>query len=231
VPFDNPFNDGAGPRNDYIWATGFRNPFTMTFEPRTGKLWLNVVGSTPGGQTVPNSGPGYEQIFIVKAGDDGGYDDYEGNQPAGHRYATPFVRPFAHPMVQYKTSNEDEPAYRRDIANVVWSRGIATVTTTTTHPFRPGQAVRISGNGHANFNGTFCVRAVPDTHTFTARTPGAEGRSATGGSVRPFVVGSTVTGGTFFESSAIPWDYRGTFSSGIIAAESSCERRSMRGAG
>ena len=32
VPNDNPFIDGAGPNNDYIWARGFRNPFTLTFQ-------------------------------------------------------------------------------------------------------------------------------------------------------------------------------------------------------
>src|SRR5690349_12690156 len=34
---DNPFNDGVGPNNEYIWARGFRNPFTMTFQPATGQ--------------------------------------------------------------------------------------------------------------------------------------------------------------------------------------------------
>ena len=98
----------------------------MTFQPRTGKLWLNVVGSTPDGQTEPNSGPGYEQVFALKAGDDGGYDDYEGNQPNGHRYSTPFVRPFAHPVLQYKTSTADEADYHRDLLAISRSGGIAT---------------------------------------------------------------------------------------------------------
>ncbi len=42
---DNPFFDGAGPNNDRIWARGFRNPFTMTFQVSTGQLWSNVVGT------------------------------------------------------------------------------------------------------------------------------------------------------------------------------------------
>lgn len=53
LPADNPFNDGAGPNNDFIWGRGYRNPFTMTFQPGTGKLWMNVVGT------------GYEQVFIA----------------------------------------------------------------------------------------------------------------------------------------------------------------------
>ena len=210
VPADNPFNDGTGPRNDYIWATGFRNPFTMTFQPRTGKLWLNVVGSTPDGQTEPNSGPGYEQIFVLKAGDDGGYDDYEGNQPNGHRYSTPFVRPFAHPVLQYKTSNQDEPDYHRDVLTISRIGGIATVGTSAAHPYRVGQAVRIAGASNAGFNGTLCVRSVPTAASFTAVSFGADG-SASGGTARPLVIGSTVAGGAFYESSAFPAEYRGNF--------------------
>jgi glucose/arabinose dehydrogenase len=57
VPNDNPFTDGAGPNNDYIWARGFRNPFTLTFQPSTGNLWVNTVGGN------------YEQIFVVNRGD------------------------------------------------------------------------------------------------------------------------------------------------------------------
>jgi len=34
APNDNPFFDGAGPNNDYIWARGVRNPFTMTFNSK-----------------------------------------------------------------------------------------------------------------------------------------------------------------------------------------------------
>ena len=210
VPIDNPFNDGAGPNNDYIWATGFRNPFTMTFQPRTGKLWLNVVGSNAEGQTEPNSGPGYEQVFTLNAGDDGGYDDYEGNQPNGSRYTTPFVRPFAHPVLQYKTSNADEADLARDISGITRSGGVAAITTTAAHPFRVGQAVRIAGASDATFNGILCVLAVPGANTFTVTNPGADA-TATGGTAQPFVIGSSISGGVFYESSAFPAEYRGNF--------------------
>ncbi len=206
VPGDNPFADGAGPINDYIWATGFRNPFTMTFQPRTGLLFLNVVGSTPEGQTEPNSGPGYEQIFVLHAGEDGGYDDYEGNQPTGHRYATPFVRPYAHPVLQYKTDTSDDPDYQRSVAGIVRNGGVATVTTTTPHPYRVGQAVRITGAA-GDFNGTLCVRSVT-SRIFTAADAGADGSSA-GGTAKPFVGGSTISGGSFYESTGFPAQYRG----------------------
>lgn len=210
VPADNPFNDGAGPNNDYIWATGFRNPFTMTFQPGTGKLWLNVVGSNPSGQTEPNSGPGYEQVFVLNAGDDGGYDDYEGNQPNGSRYNTPFVRPYAHPVLQYKTSNDDEAAYLRSLTTLTRTSGIAVITTSAAHPYRIGQAVKITGSSSGTFNRTLCVRSVPTPTSFTAFDPGAD-TSASGGSVRPVVIGSSIGGGTFYESSAFPEEYRGNF--------------------
>ena len=210
VPADNPFNDGSGPNNDYIWATGFRNPFTMTFQRSTGKLWLNVVGSNPGGQTDPGSGPGYEQVFVLNAGDDGGYDDFEGNQPDGSRYNTPFVRPFSRPVLQYKTSNSDESAYQRNTATFSRSSGITVVTTSSAHPYRVGQAVKITGASSATFNRTFCVRSVPSPTTFTAFDDAADG-SATGGTVRPVVIGSSIGGGEFYESTAFPADYRGNF--------------------
>ncbi|HLF93289.1 MAG TPA: PQQ-dependent sugar dehydrogenase, partial [Planctomycetota bacterium] len=73
APTDNPhYNaaDGIGP-TDYIWATGFRNPFTMTFHPVTGDLWLNVVGGT-------------EQVFLVRRNDHGGWPSWDGGwQPEG----------------------------------------------------------------------------------------------------------------------------------------------------
>ena len=60
IPADNPFDDGAGPNNDYIFARGFRNPFTATFQPTTGTLWVDVAGTS------------YEQIFAVEAGEHAG---------------------------------------------------------------------------------------------------------------------------------------------------------------
>ena len=205
VPSDNPFRDGAGPNNDYIWATGYRNPFTMTFQPRTGELWLNVVGSTPDGQTDPVSTPGYEQVFRVKRADDGGYDDYEGNQPIGARYQTPFARLLAHPVLQYKTDTAADAEQVRDIASAARVAGKLTVTTTTQHPFRIGQAVTLTGV----FAGTYMVRTAGLT-SFTAPSVGGDA-STTSGTVRPFVVGSAITGGCFYESSAFAEEYRGNF--------------------
>ena len=44
IPADNPFVDGAGPNRDEIWALGLRNPFRMTIDPVTGKMYIADVG-------------------------------------------------------------------------------------------------------------------------------------------------------------------------------------------
>ena len=214
VPVDNPFADGSGPINDYIWATGFRNPFTMALQPRTGKLWLNVVGADAAGQTTPNSGPGYEQVFALNAGDDGGYDNYEGNQPTGSRYNTPFVRPFAHPALQYETTTlsgadaEEKSPVR--ILTIIRTTGVDVVTTADAHPFRAGQVVRISGASDASLNRTFVIRSVPTETTFTLFDPGSD-LLATSGLATVFTFGSSITGGVFYESNAFPSEYAGSF--------------------
>ena len=224
VPLDNPFADGTGPRNDYIWATGFRNPFTMTFQPRTGKLWLNVVGSNSTGQTEPNSGPGYEQVFTLSAGEDGGYDDYEGNQPNGSRYNTPFVRPFAHPALQYKTTGLSGPAPEvtssTPILTISRATGVDVFTMDEPHEFRMGQVVQITGASQATFNRTFVVRSVPSSTTFTTFDSGADA-SSSGGAAASLAFGSSIAGGAFYESSAFPAEYRGNlffgdYTSGLL---------------
>jgi glucose/arabinose dehydrogenase/chitodextrinase len=45
IPSDNPFVDGTGPNRDEIWALGLRNPFRMTIDSVTGKMFISDVGS------------------------------------------------------------------------------------------------------------------------------------------------------------------------------------------
>ncbi len=63
APDDNPYYNLADTitATDYIWARNFRNPFTMTFHPSRGDLWINVVGTN------------FEQIFLVPANGNAGY--------------------------------------------------------------------------------------------------------------------------------------------------------------
>jgi glucose/arabinose dehydrogenase len=45
IPADNPFYDQATGVNRAVWAFGLRNPFSAAFEPDTGRLFINDVGS------------------------------------------------------------------------------------------------------------------------------------------------------------------------------------------
>ena len=44
APADNPFRDGSGGKNDYIWAYGLRNPWRFTFDRQSGQMWAGDVG-------------------------------------------------------------------------------------------------------------------------------------------------------------------------------------------
>src|SRR4029453_15681437 len=41
IPADNPFFNTASGDNRSIWALGLRNPFTFTFQPTTGRMFIN----------------------------------------------------------------------------------------------------------------------------------------------------------------------------------------------
>jgi MYXO-CTERM domain-containing protein len=183
---DNPFFDGAGPNNDYIWARGFRNPFTLTFQPSTFRLWVNTVGT------------GYEQVFVPQRGDHAGYNDYENNQPAG--YLTP--------VIVYRTNDTDS----RNITGTgaVRSGNTVTFTTSSNHGFRRGGKITIAGVGDTSFNGDFFVTAVPSNTTFRVEQTGADATSG-GGTARTQALGGCITGGTFYDATAFPDEYRGNF--------------------
>lgn len=69
VPPDNPFVDRAGVRPE-IWAFGFRNPWKMAFDGKTGDLWVGDVGWDV-----------WELVFNVKKGANYGWSIMEGSQP------------------------------------------------------------------------------------------------------------------------------------------------------
>lgn len=184
---DNPYFDGVGPNNEYIWARGFRNPFTFTFQPTTGKLWVNTVGT------------GYEQIFVPSKSDHAGYNAYENNQPA-NGYITPAIK--------YRTNGTDT----RTIAasGAVRSGGVATFTTTATHGFRKGEKISVSGVTDTSFNGTVYVASTPTATTWTAVQAGSDATSG-GGTAVTDNLGGSITGGIFYDSTLFPAEYRGNF--------------------
>jgi glucose/arabinose dehydrogenase len=46
IPIDNPFFTMTTGVNRAIWAMGLRNPFTFTFQPLSGRMFINDVGET-----------------------------------------------------------------------------------------------------------------------------------------------------------------------------------------
>lgn len=180
---DNPFNDGVGPNNEYIWARGLRNPFGLFRQPTTGKLWTSVAGA------------GYEQMFLLEKGAHAGYSAYENNQPAN----------YLPPKIAYRTNGIDT----RNIVSAARAGGTLTVTTTAAHGFRAGQALALSGFADASFNGDVYVATVPSATTFTAAQGGGDASLGAGGQAATKQLGGAITRGTFYDATAFPPDYRG----------------------
>ena len=185
LPPGNPFDDGAGPNNDFIFARGMRNPFTMQIQPSTGQIWLNVVGT------------GYEQVFVVGAADHAGYNNFENNQPAG--YITP--------KIVYRTNGSDT----RTVTAATRSGNVVSFTTSATHGFRIGSNLTISGVSDVSFNqSNLYVASVPTATTFTAQQIGPNASSSSGQAVT-LNQGGCLTGGGFYDGSAASANYRGNF--------------------
>lgn len=67
IPPDNPFVGLEGWRPE-IWAYGVRNPWRMTFDPATSKLWAGDVGANA-----------IEEVDIIERGGNYGWDRLEGD--------------------------------------------------------------------------------------------------------------------------------------------------------
>jgi glucose/arabinose dehydrogenase len=84
VPPDNPFVGQPGFRPE-IWAYGLREPWRCSFDAATGDLWIGDVGQDR-----------YEEIDIVRPGENFGWNVYEGFEPFSNRYRredASYVRP------------------------------------------------------------------------------------------------------------------------------------------
>jgi glucose/arabinose dehydrogenase len=70
VPTDNPFYDGNGPHKDQIWAYGLRNPFRISTDPVTGRIYIADVGEDS-----------FEEVNLGVAGANYGWPLCEGSCP------------------------------------------------------------------------------------------------------------------------------------------------------
>jgi glucose/arabinose dehydrogenase len=83
IPSDNPFYSTASGNNRAIWALGLRNPFTFSFQPGTGRMFINDVGQDA-----------WEEIDDGLAGSNYGWPVTEG-PAAGGRFRSPLFS-YAH---------------------------------------------------------------------------------------------------------------------------------------
>jgi putative heme-binding domain-containing protein len=76
VPPDNPFVGKSKVRPE-IWAIGLREPWRMSFDTLTGDLWVGDVGQDR-----------YEEVCIVRRGENHGWNVWEGFERFSNQYRT-----------------------------------------------------------------------------------------------------------------------------------------------
>ncbi len=86
IPDDNPFVKLKGARGE-VWAYGFRNPWKICFDPKSGSLWAGDVGWEL-----------MEMVYRVERGGNYGWSITEGGQPV-HPTATRGPTPIRPPAV------------------------------------------------------------------------------------------------------------------------------------
>lgn len=188
-PVAGPFNDGSGPNFDYIFARGFRNPYTMTFEPQSGNLWVNVVGTS------------WEQIFVVPEGANAGYPSENRNLGTGGTNTL-------EPVLVYPTGGASSHTVGANAA--VRAGNVITFTTADDHGLRAGNNVVVSGIDDTSMNGTFTITQVTGARAFRVADSGPDATSGNGAVIHEDY-GSVILGGAFYDASQFPEEYRGDF--------------------
>lgn len=103
VPSDNPFVGRPNVRPE-IWAYGLREPWRFSFDPVTGDLWVGDVGQDL-----------YEEVDIVRKGENYGWNVYEGFEPYSNKYrreGEDFVQPIFAWTRKYGASSTGGFVYR-----------------------------------------------------------------------------------------------------------------------
>ncbi len=88
IPPSNPFRTVAGARPE-VWAFGLREPWRFSFDRKTGEMWVGDVGQNR-----------FEEIDVVHAGDNLGWNIFEGFEPFSNRYRRDGER-YVPPVLSY----------------------------------------------------------------------------------------------------------------------------------
>jgi glucose/arabinose dehydrogenase len=105
VPPDNPFAGRKGVLPE-IWAVGLREPWRFSFDAVTNDLWVGDVGQDL-----------FEEVDIVRRGENYGWNVYEGFEPFSNRYrrdGETFVPPVFAYSRKYGASVTGGYVYRAD---------------------------------------------------------------------------------------------------------------------
>ncbi len=90
IPADNPFADRQEVRGE-IWALGFRNPWGMAFDRKTGHLWCADVGQDK-----------WEEVNVIRRGGNYGWSERDGPERLAAKEALPAEKgPFVDPVHSY----------------------------------------------------------------------------------------------------------------------------------
>src|SRR4051794_17318692 len=87
IPDDNPFNGQVTGANRAIWVLGLRNPFTFTFQPDTGRMFINDVGQSA-----------FEEVDDGIAGSNYGWPGIEGYRTG---QPLPTIGTYRDPLLAY----------------------------------------------------------------------------------------------------------------------------------
>lgn len=90
IPGSNPYRDAAPPVRPEIWASGFRMPWRFSFDAATGDLWVGDVGQNL-----------FEKVATVRAGENHGWNVYEGFMGFSDRYRREGVK-YTPPVMAYR---------------------------------------------------------------------------------------------------------------------------------
>lgn len=88
IPRDNPFVGREGARPE-IWAYGFREPWRFTFDRETKEMWVGDVGQDQ-----------YEEVAMVRAGENHGWNVYEGFNQFSDRFRSASAS-YVSPVLSY----------------------------------------------------------------------------------------------------------------------------------